>query len=391
MQFQSKVKNNAEFRETKQSLNEYLEHFDKAWANYEKNYILELMVIEADSRRHVQNAIEAERELSTIENSSLDKLRISVESKKEKVTKAYYKLVEWIWKINSIANVNGKGRDDLKYSIMQAAEKRKCEAEDYIKAQTINYKIRCFSEIYENLHASLNNFRALLIKYSDNIEVVDPQLKNNVELVEAITDFENIWSKANEFLIDENKFRCFLVLGWYIEKLIEHYDDFKTQIECRDYEIFMIIPTLVILNTIFEIIQNNFDQNCQFDIQNKPKAEIGTNFINILSTFCPNMMNISTETSEVDLSLNLVKLIVTTYEVYSKFNQETGCDFGSFKSILELHIIKDNLDALSTDHKVSISKQDVDIISTAKSLSMDLQRSRPSEWNELLDICISST
>ena len=94
IQFQSKVKNNADFRETKQSLNEYLEHFDKAWANYEKNYILELMVIEADSRRHVQNAIEAERELSTIENSSLDKLRISVESKKEKVTKAYYKLVE---------------------------------------------------------------------------------------------------------------------------------------------------------------------------------------------------------------------------------------------------------------------------------------------------------
>jgi hypothetical protein len=38
------------------------------------------------------------------------------------------------------------------------------------------------------------DFRNLLKKYEQNIEVVDPQLKNNVELVEILVEFENTWT-----------------------------------------------------------------------------------------------------------------------------------------------------------------------------------------------------
>lgn len=39
-------------------------------------------------------------------------------------------------------------------------------------------------------------YRQLMRKYQTNIELVDPQLKNNEPLVKIMTDFENAWSLA---------------------------------------------------------------------------------------------------------------------------------------------------------------------------------------------------
>ena len=46
----------------------------------------------------------------------------------------------------------------------------------------------------ERIKKSFQDFRNLLRKYEQNIEVVDPQLKNNLELVEILVEFENAWS-----------------------------------------------------------------------------------------------------------------------------------------------------------------------------------------------------
>lgn len=43
----------------------------------------------------------------------------------------------------------------------------------------------------------------LIRKYSENVEVVDPQLKNNSELVEVLSDFEKTWSLGKENLLNE--------------------------------------------------------------------------------------------------------------------------------------------------------------------------------------------
>jgi len=55
--------NNRQLRSAKEDMNEQLERFDKTWTKYEKNYVLELMVIENDSRRIVREATEIETKL----------------------------------------------------------------------------------------------------------------------------------------------------------------------------------------------------------------------------------------------------------------------------------------------------------------------------------------
>ena len=46
----------------------------------------------------------------------------------------------------------------------------------------------------ERIKKAFQDFKNLLRKYDQNIEVVDPQLKNNIELVEILVEFENSWS-----------------------------------------------------------------------------------------------------------------------------------------------------------------------------------------------------
>lgn len=57
----------------------------------------------------------------------------------------------------------------------------------------------------ERIKKSLTDFRQLLRKYEQNIEVVDPQLKNNVELVDVLVEFENSWSLGLTYFMDSKK------------------------------------------------------------------------------------------------------------------------------------------------------------------------------------------
>ena len=79
---------------------------DQVWAEYERNYVLELMVIENDARRHILEAIDLERALQAQEQNILKNAVSSIDPLPMLVTK--------IGKINQIANSQtGQGRDDL--------------------------------------------------------------------------------------------------------------------------------------------------------------------------------------------------------------------------------------------------------------------------------------
>ena len=97
-----------------------------------------------------------------------------------------------------------------------------------------------------NVKTAFNAFRVLSRKYAQNVQMVDPQLCKNVELVKVLKIFEDSWSLAKEFFDDE---RHLYQLNWFSgvlqDKQIEH-PEFKEQIECRDSVIFMSIPSLLV-------------------------------------------------------------------------------------------------------------------------------------------------
>lgn len=181
--FKYEIKDNLHFREVQRKLKSFLERFDKTWTTYEKNYILELMVIESDSRRYVQHAVDANKELSLAETDKAHRSKSPKKEKSKKIKSAKEKLICCISKINSVANTSGKGRDDLGIEVLEITEKRKKQIEKTLSPFCTS-NCSSFYKLYNEIIDSFNCLRLLLSKYSENIEIVDPQLKNNQELVD---------------------------------------------------------------------------------------------------------------------------------------------------------------------------------------------------------------
>ncbi|CAI2359023.1 unnamed protein product [Moneuplotes crassus] len=390
--FKYEIKDNLHFREVQRKLKSFLERFDKTWTTYEKNYILELMVIESDSRRYVQHAVDANKELSLAETDKAHRSKSPKKEKSKKIKSAKEKLICCISKINSVANTSGKGRDDLGIEVLEITEKRKKQIE---KTQspfcTSNYS--SFYKLYNEIIDSFNCLRLLLSKYSENIEIVDPQLKNNQELVDCVTKFEDSWSKGKLYFSDDKKFNCFIILSQYIDYLCQTYPDFKSQIECRDYELFMIIPQLVIQSCAFEVIKNNMNDLGMLNQENEPKLELGANFTNIIVNFSQEIIKNEAAEEEkceeneddpicLKLSSDFTRLIFSIYKIYKKYSETSDYCLDQVKEEFETGIIADNL-------LQELPSSVTEGLSTLKPMSIELQRAKPSEWNELLDICMA--
>lgn len=85
-----------------------------------------------------------------------------------------------------MANPEGMGRDDLGNEILLAAEG--------IYRRISPTQSKAVRNLAQRIKKAFFDFRTLLRRYESNIEVVDPQLKNNLELVEILVEFENTWT-----------------------------------------------------------------------------------------------------------------------------------------------------------------------------------------------------
>lgn len=80
--------------------------------------------------------------------------------------------------------------------------------------------------------------------------MVDPQLKNNTELVDCLVEFENSWSQGLTYFMDSKKLAQLLHFSQVIEAAAEKHTKFAELLEERDAEIFIMIPALLVLKNI---------------------------------------------------------------------------------------------------------------------------------------------
>lgn len=78
------------------------------------------MLIENDARRYINKAINIEKDLQSIEIREKVKGKILITN--EEYINLKRKLCKIISQINAVANIEGKGRDDLSYDILAEAE-----------------------------------------------------------------------------------------------------------------------------------------------------------------------------------------------------------------------------------------------------------------------------
>jgi len=81
-------------------------------------------------------------------------------------------------------------------------------------------------KLAEGIRKSFVELRTLFRKYGENIEGVDPQLKNNQDLVNALVDFEQTWGKGKTYFVCPKKCQQLVHFSSIIEATAEKYKVF---------------------------------------------------------------------------------------------------------------------------------------------------------------------
>jgi hypothetical protein len=134
----------------------------------------------------------------------------------------------------------------------------------------------------------------LMRKYAENIEVVDPMLRNNKELSDVIGDLEKAWSLAKDHMIEEEKLNHLSQLSNAIENSAEKYKQFGEMVETCDSDIFMTIPCLAVLRGLINEEENGICKRFLPSIikdgeENHKKAmELKAEFLKLRAKVCGN-------------------------------------------------------------------------------------------------------
>lgn len=332
--------------EIKADIRANLEAFDKYWVTFEQLYVFELMLIEADARRYITNAVEIEKDIQALEMKEKSKGKIILDS--EDYNNARKKLVKVIGQINSVANPEGTGRDDLGIDILIKSE--------HLMRRVSQNESKAVRSLAAKIKKTFMDLRALFKKYQQNIEVVDPQLRNNPDLVDALFAFENAWEKGLAYFTDGKKCNQLLLFSRTIEAIKEKYPSFATQIDDRDADIFVSIPCLLLL----------------MGIDGEDKG--------LCSQFCPDLFTEGTECNKVLKELKEYlkgEKLSDDYELYNIIE----------KQILDIKLDTKEIPPTKNNHNAESIDQ---ILQKLKFLAMQLSRIDPSEWNLFLDVLLIS-
>jgi len=250
---QSSDENALEARPARQTLAAALIALDQAWAEFEQQYITELIEIEAKARRLIVQAVEQERKLHQLEtslkaNGNRGRLFEVPEYKQEQ-----RRLVACVARLNSVANINRKGRDDLGAEILESANEalRRCEAGELggRGAGSGAAKDACSAArvLAQDIVGSYAAMRGYLQKVSRCLERVDPHLCNNAGLVARLVDWEESWEVGARYVLQPPMLDAVCDLVAEVRAAQQLAPALASMCEDCDVELFLVLPRIVML------------------------------------------------------------------------------------------------------------------------------------------------
>jgi len=283
------------------------------------------MLIETDAKRFIYKAIELETQVRSYENAEMCNGGVVMRCP------AYYKarkqLAEVISQINSVANSEGIGRDDLTIDILSAAEE--------MQWKTPAKNSKAISTLASQIKSTFKSLCKVINKYSECVDAVDPQLKNNVDLVQALVEYETAWSKGKSFLLNRSTLNSLISFSKLIEELVGKYKSIKEKIDSMDADIFIMLPSIGVLKMLEnndKSFNNFFESNTQFN----------------------------------DLLINLKK----------QYEELKNCELYSTIEGILLEI---------NGPEASVSKEVARLINNIKKAAIILQRFNPTDWNWFME------
>jgi hypothetical protein len=195
--------------------------------------VAELNWIERHAKTPIVEAIECESEVELLEQGE-DTIATA---------QATRRLVESLGRLNAVANIRRKGRDDLDADILESATETllRCDRGDLgsmetcIPARTLACKI---VESYEAM-------RKYLRDASKDLRRVDPHLCNNACLVARLADWEESWEMGGKYVRQTGIMASICDAVAEIRAVQRVAPELSAMIDNCDAELFLVLPRLL--------------------------------------------------------------------------------------------------------------------------------------------------
>jgi len=215
---------------------------DVSWANFEMKWISELISIEDKARGLVVKAVELEHSLQLLEEQEQD---IDKRQRLPAYQDELRRLVAAVSRLNSVANVRRKGRDDLRADVLNVsvATLQRCNAaEARGQASDAHQAARILATDVVESFAAIRDY---FCEVERCLERVDPHLGNNEGLVARLVDWEESWEVGARYIMDEGLLGAVCDLVQCIREAQTMAPEFTRMCEDCDVELFMVLPRLI--------------------------------------------------------------------------------------------------------------------------------------------------
>lgn len=240
-------------RPSRAELSSVLKTLDGAWASFEERYISELVQIEAKARSLIVQAIDHEKHLQDLEAQFGEKCWDMKDCRD-----VLRLLTAAITRLNSVANVNRKGRDDLRMEVYLDAKNtlRQCSTPSSSILENAFMMIAA-KILATDVVDSFAAMRGYLREVAHCLERVDPHLGNNSGLVTRLVDWEESWEVGTAYLQQQPVLQALCDSVAEIRKAQSFSPKLLEMCEDCDVELFMVLPRLIWLRFLSQPEKDN--------------------------------------------------------------------------------------------------------------------------------------
>lgn len=222
---------------------------DRAWVDFERLYIGELIVIEQAARDLLVQAANHERRVSNLESLSASSWNVQAA---KHVNSELERLIDYVRQLHNAAGLahrcgfNGASveKEDAKSSaqVMWIAEQvLRLEGEATHSHSELTASQLLASDVVE----SFRGVRGYLSLVIPKMRWVDPNLRMNRGLVERLTKWGECWEAATRYLLPSGVRRSMNSVVTGLRRAGELAPEFANMYETQDAELFLVLPRLV--------------------------------------------------------------------------------------------------------------------------------------------------
>lgn len=374
--------NNCSTRPSRIELSGVLKNLDSAWASFEERYISELVQIEAKARSLIVQAIDHEKHLQDLEAQHGEKCWDMKDCRD-----VLRLLTAAITRLNSVANVNRKGRDDLRMEVYIDAKNtlRQCNGGGGCDKLENAYLMSAAKILATDVVDSLAAMRGYLREVAHFLERVDPHLGNNSGLVTRLVDWEESWEVGTAYLQQQPVLQALCDSVAEIRKAQSFAPKLIEMCEECDVELFMVLPRLIWLRFLSQPEMQNVQKPLLVRLLPHRFKDVASK----TPTSGPELQTLSAKYAATE------KAIIDAMNIFSK---DSAAEYDSnhsrgflprARSLLVQRVISgssddadDNFSSVPHAFRANVQAQVESLMHELEAWSIELQRHCPEDWNQ---------